>query len=80
MSRNICDVITQIDSVIPQDHPIRENGWNRDVEKISKKSLYIAPEIYWTIWLELSKLCILHIEPYNKEQWAVKVNAIMKNQ
>ena len=43
MSRNICDVIEKINAVIPQDHPIRDE-WIHNVEKISKKSIYTAPE------------------------------------
>jgi hypothetical protein len=78
MSRNICDVIDQINNVIPQEHPIR-NIWNYEVEKISKKSIYTAPEIYWCIWLELSQLCLLHMQPYKEEQWVCEVNTIMQN-
>ena len=78
MSRNICDVIEKINAVIPQDHPIRDE-WIHNVEKISKKSIYTAPEIYWCLWLELSQLCLLHMQQYKEEQWAIEVDAIMKN-
>jgi hypothetical protein len=78
MSRNICDVIDQINNAIPQEHPIR-NIWNYEVGKICKKSMYTAPETYWYLWLELSELCILHIKPYDQEQWAIEVKSIIKN-